>query len=103
MAALKQGKHIQSHIIKVGFESYAFVGNSLITMLAKCGNIEDAYHLLHSMPKRDSISWNSIITGYAKHGYGKEVLQLFKQMLQIGIDPDHITFISVLYACIHIV
>ena len=54
------------------------------------------------MPKRYSVSWNSIITGYAKHGYGKEVLHLFKQMLQTGIDLYHITFISVLSACIHI-
>ena len=81
LVALKQGKQIQSHNIKAGFESYAFVGNALISMLAKCGNIEYAYHLFHSMPKRDSVSWNSIITGYAKHGYGKEVLQLFKQMI----------------------
>ena len=83
------------------FESYVFVGNALITMLAKCGNIEYAYHLFHNMPKRDSVSWNSIITGYVEHGYGKEVLQLLKQMLQIGIDLDHITFISVLSVYIH--
>ena len=65
-------------------------------MHAKCGNIENAYHLFHSIPQRDSVSWNSIITRYAEHGYGKEFVQLFKQMLQIGIDLDHITFISVL-------
>ena len=70
-------------------------------MHEKCGNIEDAYHLFHDIPKRDLISWNSIIIGYVEHGYGKEVLQLFKQMLQTCIDLDHITFISVLSACSH--
>ena len=101
LKALKQCNQIQSHIIKAGFQSYFFVGNSLTTMHAKCGNIEDAYHLFHGIPKRDSVSWNSIITGYSEHGYGKEVLQLLKQMLQIGIDLDHITFIIVLSACSH--
>lgn len=101
LAALKQGKQIQSCIIKAGFESYVFVGNALITMYAKCGNIKDAWTLFDTMPEHDSVSWNSIITGYAEHGYGKVVLKLFKQMLQTGSNPDHITFISVLSACSH--
>ena len=70
-------------------------------MYEKCGNIEDEYHLSHGIPKRDSASWNYIITRYVEHRYGKEVLKLFKQMLQKGIDLDHITIISVLSACSH--
>lgn len=35
------------------------------------------------------------------HGYGKQALNLFSQMQQTGIKPDHITFTSLLSACGH--
>eukprot|EP01018_Ginkgo_biloba_P035646 Gb_29801 [translate_table: standard] len=101
LVALQQGKQVQTHIIKAGFESYVFVGNALITMYAKCGSIEDAHHMFYKMPEQDLVTWNAMITGYAEHGHGKEVLQFFETMLRTGVKPDHITFISVLSACSH--
>jgi pentatricopeptide repeat protein len=49
----------------------------------------------------DIVSWNSMIAGYAQHGYGKEALELSEQMKQLGMEPDGITLVSVLTACNH--
>ena len=43
--------------------------------------------------------WNTLISGYAEHDYGKEVLNCFEQMKLEGVSPDAITFLCVLSAC----
>ena len=53
------------------------------------------------MPIRDVVSWNSIISGYALHGYGKEALKDFDQMQLANVKPNDTTFASVLFACSH--
>ncbi|WCJ32085.1 Pentatricopeptide repeat (PPR) superfamily protein [Euphorbia peplus] len=53
------------------------------------------------MPERNNVSFNSIIAGYAQHGAGMESLNLFERMLESGVAPTRITFISILSACAH--
>jgi pentatricopeptide repeat protein len=73
----------------------------LIDMYAKCGSIEKAREVFDKMHHRDVVSWNAMIGGYAMHGYGKEALKLFEKMKQSGMNPNHITLVSVLSACSH--
>eukprot|EP01018_Ginkgo_biloba_P030284 Gb_21439 [translate_table: standard] len=101
LAALQQGKWIHDYTIRSGIESDVSVGTALIDMYAKCGSIEIARQLFEKMSKRDLVSWNAMIAGYAMHGHGENALALFSQMKQTGMKPDHITFIGVLSACNH--
>eukprot|EP00268_Persea_americana_P067144 TRINITY_DN9205_c0_g1_i2.p1 TRINITY_DN9205_c0_g1~~TRINITY_DN9205_c0_g1_i2.p1 ORF type:complete len:689 (-),score=111.17 TRINITY_DN9205_c0_g1_i2:89-2155(-) len=75
--------------------------NALVDMYAKCGSIDTAMNLFEVMPQRDLVTWNSMIAGYAVHGYGEKALMLFKQMKSEVIVPDDITFVGVLSACSH--
>lgn len=102
LAALEQGKQIHAHIAHTGFEMDAFVGSAIVYMYAKCGIIEDACKIFNEIPKSCAVCWNVMIAAYAQHGQGTEALQLFAQMLEKGIKPNHITFVSVLSACSHI-
>eukprot|EP01018_Ginkgo_biloba_P019600 Gb_25041 [translate_table: standard] len=101
MAALGYGKEVHEDIIRSGFLTGVFVGNALIDMYAKCGNIKDAHKVFDKMSTRDIVSWNAMIVGYAMHGCGKEALKLFEQMQHSATNPDHVTFIGVLSACCH--
>jgi pentatricopeptide repeat protein len=101
IAALRCGKEIHDHIIRHGFNSDVFVGNALIDMYAKNGNIEDARQVFDRMLERDVISWSVMIAGYGMHGHGKEAITLFNRMQLAGMKPDHITFVAVLAACSH--
>eukprot|EP01018_Ginkgo_biloba_P011645 Gb_37070 [translate_table: standard] len=102
LATLEQGKLIHAHTIRTGLDLDVVVGNALVHMYAKCGNIEDALRIFDKMTKRDTISWNAMIKGNAQHGRGKEALQLFEQMCQEDIKPDQFTFVGVLSACSHV-
>ncbi|CAN1258934.1 Putative pentatricopeptide repeat-containing protein At3g49142 [Linum perenne] len=53
------------------------------------------------MKEKNVISWTSLISGYGKHGYGCEAVQLCKEMEDEGLMPNDITFLSVLFACSH--
>ncbi|XP_074270345.1 putative pentatricopeptide repeat-containing protein At5g37570 [Silene latifolia] len=72
---------------------------ALVDMNAKCGNIERAMYLFENMPKRDLISYCSMIQGCSIHGQGTNAVQLFYDMISEGIVPDNVAFTVVLTAC----
>ncbi|KAK7304934.1 hypothetical protein VNO77_42828 [Canavalia gladiata] len=96
------GKQVHALAIKSDIPyNRVSVNNALIAMYSKCGNVHDARRVFDTMPDHNTVSLNSMIAGYAQHGIEVESLQLFVLMLQRGIAPNNITFISVLSACAH--
>lgn len=77
------------------------LGNALIDMYAKCGNIRRAVDVFRGMREKDVSTWNSAIGGLALHGHGEESVNLFEEMRRAKVRPDEITFVSVLVACSH--
>lgn len=80
------------------------LNNALIHMYASCGVIDEAYKVFQQMPKRCTVSWTTIISGFAKQGRGEEALHVFQMMLSSEVSeirPDEITFIGALSACSH--
>ncbi|MED6217248.1 hypothetical protein PIB30_016063 [Stylosanthes scabra] len=58
--------------------------------------------LFSIMPEKNTVTWNSMIFGYANHGYCDEAIELFNQMEMEGkAKLDHLTFTAVLTACGH--
>ncbi|KAH9291214.1 hypothetical protein KI387_043595, partial [Taxus chinensis] len=102
LAAMEQGRKIHASVIKTGYESDISVGNALADMYAKGGSIRTARKVFDNMPKKDSVTYNVIISGYAQHGDGKKALQFFEQMQLGHMPPNDITFICVLSACSHV-
>ncbi|CAL5337361.1 pentatricopeptide repeat-containing protein At4g02750-like [Camellia sinensis] len=101
LPTLNLGKQTHAQIIKMSFNSFNAVCNAMVTMYARCGNMNSALMEFSSMPSHDVISWNSIICGFAHHGHGEEALKMFNQMRLTDIKPNQITFIGVLSACSH--
>ncbi|KAL5697586.1 hypothetical protein ACHQM5_028712 [Ranunculus cassubicifolius] len=75
--------------------------NSLIDMYGKCGQMELAYKVFEEMGDRNVLSWTSLINGYAMHGHVKEALECFHRMRESWVNPNHVTFVGVLSACVH--
>lgn len=101
LGTLNLGQQIHALTHRSGLESNEFVASSLISMYSKCGIIEDARKSFEETPKDSSISWNSIIFGYAQNGQGYVALDLFSQMKKQKVKLDHITFVAILTACSH--
>ncbi|CAO2829008.1 unnamed protein product [Amaranthus hypochondriacus] len=100
LEAIKQGKLIHSSLNKLpAFSNNIFVGSALINMYAKCGCISDALQVFNSMKEKNSVSWRSMIVGYAKNGYCHEALKLMYQMQAEGNQVDDYIVTTVLSAC----
>ncbi|KAK4793389.1 hypothetical protein SAY86_023824 [Trapa natans] len=97
----EQGKQLHGCSIKAGFSYALVVSSALVTMYAKRGNIENANKVFQRQRERDSISWNSMISGYAQHGDGKKALEIFEEMRSQNVPMDAVTFIGVITACTH--
>ncbi|ESW11389.1 hypothetical protein PHAVU_008G025900 [Phaseolus vulgaris] len=101
LAALEQGKLIHGYILRRGLDSILPVLSALITMYGRCGEISMGQRVFDSMKNRDVISWNSLISIYGMHGFGKKAIQIFENMIHQGVSPSYISFITVLGACGH--
>ncbi|CAI9757534.1 unnamed protein product [Fraxinus pennsylvanica] len=95
------GTQLHARIIKMGVESEASVGSSLVTMYSKCGNFEDCSKVFQQIKNPDLVSWTTMITSYAQHGKGSEALHIYDLMRKSEIKPDSVTFVGVLSACSH--
>lgn len=102
-AALERGRQIHSFARERGLESNASVKTALMAMYAKCGSLADARSCFNTMrPKeKNLVAWNTMITAYASHGYGKEAVSTFENMIRAGVQPDGITFTGLLSGCSH--
>ncbi|XP_028804304.1 pentatricopeptide repeat-containing protein At3g46790, chloroplastic-like [Neltuma alba] len=101
LAALELGKLIHGYILRRGLDSILPVLSALITMYGRCGKLELGQHVFDQMRKRDVVSWNSLISNYGMHGFGRRAIKIFEKMTSQGISPSPISFISVLGACSH--
>ncbi|KAK9050930.1 hypothetical protein SSX86_027555 [Deinandra increscens subsp. villosa] len=101
LASLDHGRQLHAQLIRSGFESSLSASNSLITMYARCGVLQDSQSVFFTMNSLDSVSWNSMIAALGQHGHGGQAVDLFEQMLKEDIVPDRITFLTILSSCSH--
>ncbi|XP_073000205.1 pentatricopeptide repeat-containing protein At3g12770-like [Typha latifolia] len=99
--ALELGRQIHSAAVRLGFDSFLSVGNSLVSMYAKTGSIDEARTAFDGMAHRCAITWTALLVGYAQNGRGKDSLVIYDEMTRTGVRPDYVTFIGLLFACSH--
>ncbi|KAH7845940.1 hypothetical protein Vadar_007729 [Vaccinium darrowii] len=102
LSALGYGNSVHALAVKSGFKYYIVVGNSLINVYAKGGNIEAAHKVFSDMVYRNTITWNAMISGYSHNGLGNEALIAFQDMLAAKEPANYVTFVGVLAACAHL-
>ncbi|KAI3727046.1 hypothetical protein L1987_66854 [Smallanthus sonchifolius] len=93
------GQQLHACAIKMDVSQDIFVSCALIDMYSKCGSIEDAQCVFDVMPEKTTVGWNTIIAGYALHGYSEEALDLYYEMQDSGVKMDHFTFSMIVRIC----
>ncbi|XP_016171688.1 pentatricopeptide repeat-containing protein At2g36980, mitochondrial isoform X2 [Arachis ipaensis] len=102
LAILAYGKMMHSFVIHHGLDKHLYVGNSLVNMYAKCGDIEGSRLSFHGIVEKDLVSWNSMLFAFGLHGHADEALCLYREMVASGIRPDEVTFTGLLMTCSHL-
>ncbi|KVH95875.1 pentatricopeptide repeat-containing protein At1g03540 [Cynara cardunculus var. scolymus] len=101
LAAVRQGKEVHCQYLRKHGYRYVIIESALIDLYAKCGCIDFASRLFQQMQIRNLITWNSIISGFARNGRGLDAIRMFNDMIKEGMKPNSISFIGVLFACSH--
>ncbi|XP_062163296.1 pentatricopeptide repeat-containing protein At2g34400 isoform X2 [Alnus glutinosa] len=96
---LSLGRWVEEFVVESKMELNSYVGSALIDMYGKCGDLMAARRIFDTMGKKDVVTWNAMITGYAQNGMSDEAIMLFNHMREVGVNPDKITLIGVLSSC----
>uniref|UniRef100_A0A1D1ZFI6 Putative pentatricopeptide repeat-containing protein At3g49142 n=1 Tax=Anthurium amnicola TaxID=1678845 RepID=A0A1D1ZFI6_9ARAE len=74
---------------------------SILPAMAKMTS-DDAFfvrRMFDEMPRKELISWNAMIAIYANNSMAADAVKLYRQMETENVEPDVVTFVSVLPAC----
>ncbi|KAF2316155.1 hypothetical protein GH714_041493 [Hevea brasiliensis] len=102
MGNLSLGRWIHSQVIQRGLVLNYQLGTALVDMYAKSGAICYARLVFDRVKEKNVWTWSAMILGLAQHGFAKEGLELFLEMMtSSSIRPNYVTFLGVLCACSH--
>ena len=91
---------VHSYSMKSGLFLDLLVLNSMINIYLKCEEPGSARRLFDEMPRRDLVSWNTMISGYSHLELLKECFNLFRKMrFSSGFEPNHQTYSSLISCC----
>ncbi|CAM8894645.1 unnamed protein product [Rhodiola kirilowii] len=96
------GDRIHSFVRSSGlWKKHISAGNALVDYYCKCGNLDTAAEVFDEMPRKNVVSWNSLISGLALNGQGEVGMGLFEDMMNRGVKPNDVTFMAALACCAH--
>ncbi|KAJ7942859.1 Pentatricopeptide repeat-containing protein [Quillaja saponaria] len=111
---LRLGKSVHGCIVHLGMDFDLYTGNALINMYSRFRNLtimkessssnkvlgaflnDSVRKVFETMPKRDLVSWNTVITGNVQNGMYEEALTMVREMGDASLKPDSFTLSSIL-------
>ena len=93
------GKQVHNHMMKHDLHRQTFLGNHLMDMYRRCGDLDSAILVFDALYNKNVFSWTIMISSYTEQGYPEKALQLFKQMQQDHVDFDKISLVQGLNVC----
>ena len=87
---------IHGYIVKVGLDFQVTVGNALLDVYGKCGNVDALKQAFGEMVVRNLVTWNAVITSFGSKGHYRDALDVFRLMIDEGLKPNSITISSFL-------
>ncbi|CAN1265921.1 Pentatricopeptide repeat-containing protein At3g49170, chloroplastic [Linum perenne] len=90
------GEQVYGYAVKVGLASVNCVGNSVISMYAKCGHMENARKAFDVLFDKNLVSYNTMVNAYAKSSNSEEAFELVQKIEDAGVEIDTFTYASLL-------
>ncbi|PIN04446.1 hypothetical protein CDL12_23020 [Handroanthus impetiginosus] len=74
------GVQCHAYVLRNRLESWDSIGNSLIDMYMKAGKQDLACRVFDQMPNKTTVSWNSMLAGFARNGDVGSAQRFFYEM-----------------------
>ncbi|XP_065872076.1 pentatricopeptide repeat-containing protein At3g26782, mitochondrial-like isoform X2 [Euphorbia lathyris] len=98
----KMADAVHAYAYRCSILDETYVANSVMAMYTKCGDMEKARWVFDMMDERNSISWNSMLSGYTQNGQASEALSFFDEMCNSGCEPNPVTALIMVTACAYL-
>ncbi|KAL6846666.1 hypothetical protein ACP4OV_024114 [Aristida adscensionis] len=96
---LRLGKEIHGLAVRMQCDGIESVSNAVITMYARCKDMERALMLFKMMRCPGLITWNTMIAGFALLDAAEEASRLFREMVCSDVQPNYVTVVTYLALC----
>ncbi|XP_002307262.3 putative pentatricopeptide repeat-containing protein At5g08490 [Populus trichocarpa] len=96
LEAVLFGKCAHAFSIRKGIDSSPNVSNALLAFYSDCRQLTSSFKLFHKMHTRNTVSWNTLISGCVHSGEMEKAVDLGHSMQKEGVALDLVTLISVL-------
>lgn len=93
------GKEIHGLAVRIRCDGVESVSNALITMYARCKDMERAHMLFRMMGCPGVVTWNTMIASFALSDGAEEASRLFCEMVCRGVQPNYVTVVTYLALC----
>ncbi|VFQ92045.1 unnamed protein product [Cuscuta campestris] len=100
-ATLRQGEVVHCLVVKKGYGSEMSVCGNLVDMYAKNVDLRSSKLVFSLATEPDLKCWNAMLGGYGYHGQPEDAFTTFNEMINNGLEPDEVTFLSLLSTCSH--
>ncbi|KAL1812109.1 hypothetical protein ACET3Z_022174 [Daucus carota] len=95
-------KAVHASLVKLRHEGDTRLWNALLVACLKLGFNDYAYKVFDCMSCPDVVSFTSLVSGFAKSGWEDEAVQLFVDMISLGVEANEYSYVGILSACIRL-
>ncbi|PRQ43895.1 putative pentatricopeptide [Rosa chinensis] len=89
LKACQFGKRVHSTVVKFGLEVEVAVGNALVDMYSKSGDMVSALNVFRVDPEcRNIVSYSSVINGYVEMDEIEKAFSVFVDLQRRGAEPN---------------
>lgn len=96
---LSIGQIVHGRIVKCGLEFDLVIQTSLVSMYGEAGCLRYARSVFEELSVRDLVSWSSIVSSHVQNGEESEGVDMFREMVAEGVEPDSVVMLTVAEAC----
>ncbi|CAN6171693.1 unnamed protein product [Urochloa humidicola] len=96
---LRLGKEVHGLAIRMHCNGIESVSNAVITMYARCKDMERALMLFKMLRRPGLVTWNTMIAGFALSDDAEEASRLFREMVCSDVELNYVTVVTYLALC----
>lgn len=96
---LSIGRQVHGQALKLGFSSDQYAITALIEMYGHLDSVDMAKLIFDKSPHRNLVSWTLLARLYIDQGKPSSTLDLFHQMVDLGVPTDPVALATATSAC----
>ncbi|CAI9091319.1 OLC1v1026323C1 [Oldenlandia corymbosa var. corymbosa] len=98
LKSILDGKAVHARVIISGSLPDVFTSNHLLVMYFKLNQVDDALKVFDTMPKRNSITWTTLVSSLSHMGHSGKALDCFRAMVLEGFSPNNYSYVGAISA-----